>query len=45
MIKLVSAGLQSIDSISIKSTLGGVETGFNPTTDRSKLGIKIHFAR
>ena len=29
---------QSIDSISIKSPLGGGKTGNNPTTDRSKLG-------
>lgn len=32
---------QSIDSISIKSPLGGEKTGINPT-DRSKLGIKRH---
>jgi putative transposase len=29
---------QSIDSISVKSPLGGAKTGNNPTTDRSKLG-------
>ena len=33
---------QSIDSISIKSPLGGAMTGNNPTTDRSKLGTKRH---
>src|SRR4051812_28391716 len=32
---------QSIDSISIKSPLGGAMTGSNPT-DRSKLGTKRH---
>jgi transposase len=32
---------QSIDSISIKSPLGGAMTGHNPT-DRSKLGTKRH---
>jgi len=32
---------QSIDSISIKSPLGGDKTGNNPT-DRSKLGTKRH---
>jgi hypothetical protein len=34
---------QSIDSISIKSPLGGGKTvGNNPTDDRSKLGTKRH---
>ncbi|MFI5406560.1 MAG: hypothetical protein ACHQ1D_08615 [Nitrososphaerales archaeon] len=34
---------QSIDSISIKSPLGGAMTeGNNPTTDRSKMGTKRH---
>ncbi len=32
---------QSLDSISIKSPLGGARTGHNPT-DRSKLGTKRH---
>src|SRR3954452_23292359 len=32
---------QSLDSISIKSPLGGAMTGNNPT-DRSKLGTKRH---
>ncbi|MER5175185.1 MAG: IS5 family transposase [Candidatus Nitrosocosmicus sp.] len=31
---------QSLDSISIKSPLGGAMTGNNPTMDRSKLGTK-----
>jgi putative transposase len=33
---------QSLDSISVKSPLGGAMTGHNPTTDRSKLGSKRH---
>lgn len=34
---------QSLDSISVKSPLGGEMTGHNPTTDRrSKLGTKRH---
>jgi hypothetical protein len=33
---------QSLDSISIKSPLGGDMTGNNPTADRSKLGTKRH---
>ena len=32
---------QSLDSISVKSPLGGAMTGHNPT-DRSKLGTKRH---
>ena len=32
----------SIDSISVKSPLGGAKTGNNLTTDISKLGTKRH---
>ena len=39
---LTGPGNPSIDSISIKSPLGGAMTGNNPTTDRSKLGTKRH---